>query len=240
MMATERLKLVVLAALLVVWGVSIPAQAAVTYSFECITTNDPSGYSAHVGEASLFVDVSKPFEASEQTLFTFRNELGFDSPYDSYFIKGVYFYDGALLGIESLIDSDDPDEGPYGDSGVDFTEGASEPVSPEDLLPGARKLVAGFEVVGDADNDPGAANGVQPGEWLGVLFNLRVGQTFDDVISGLNDGTILIGIHVGGFGNGDYSDSFVNNPEPIPAPGAILLGGIGVALVAWLRRRRIL
>ncbi len=219
---------------LVLGAFSVPAAANPTepirYPFYCITHDDPSGTAGSIGEAAFYVDVS-PGPISNQVLFEFGVLPGIpypavSPPYDySYYIDGVYFYDGALLdnGIVTLIESD----------GVDFDEPAT-PAHLPGFDPGDYPSLTYSALIDMADADPGAVNGIHPGETLGVLFNI-VGD-FDDVISDLNSGSMIIGVKTQGFGPGDWSESFIT----IPAPGSILLGGIGVALVGWLRRRHAL
>ena len=230
---------ILLVVITLVFGVfSVPTQASLTvrYDFYCITANDPTGTAATVGEEAFYVDVISDTDlyGENQVLFEFGVLPGIPYPDDPdpYYIDGVYFYDGVLLGIAQIIDADTG-----GDAGVDFES----PATP-DHLPGFDpgdypSLVYGF-MVDDADADPPAPTwGIEPGETLGVLVDLIDGATFQDVIDGLNSGAIIIGVKAQSFGPGDYSESFIT---VIPAPGAVLLGGIGVCFVGWLRRKRAL
>ena len=205
-----------------------------TYGFENITNNNVAD--AAIGEAQLFVDVTPyyPYPGKEQVLFTFRNE----GP-EASSICDVYFDDGALLGPPIILDSEsDP---AY--FGVDFEPGAS-----PGNLPGGNTMLPPFQVTAGflADSDPPAQpNGVNPGESLGILFNLKTVDnyiyTFADVITAINLGftdpwntdSIRIGIHVQGFAHSG-SESFVLTPTP----GALLLGSIGIGMVIARCRKR--
>jgi hypothetical protein len=194
---------------------------AIQLGFYNITNNNP--LDAAIGESQLFVDVTNP--VSNQVLFTFGNTGPAASS-----ITDVYFDDGPLFSFAGLIDADD---GTGGDAGVDFSQGASPP-----NLPGANNAsppfvtTAGFAFDSDAPTQP---NGVNPGEELGILFNLLGSNSFADVIASLTNTSLRIGIHVQGFASGG-SESFVNNP--VPEPATMLLLGSGLIGLAGFGRKK--
>lgn len=188
----------------------IPVQSnAALYSFFNITNNNAGD--AAIGEAQLSVDVTDP--GGNQVLFTFLNE----GP-EASSICDVYFDDnsGQLLSIASIDDSH---------VGVSFSEGAT-PAN----LSGGNSI--GFSADFSADsNAPVEPNGVNPGEYLGLTFNLAASSNFDSVLSAMNSGDMLVGIHVQGFASGG-SESFVT-----PIPPTVLLLGSSLIGLAGIRRK---
>jgi hypothetical protein len=229
--------LTLLAVVLVSAWSAAPAFANV-YTFQCISNN--SGQCNNSFGAQFSVNVTDA--GSGQVLFTFANA----GPVAS-FIGDVYFDDGTLLGIAQVIDG----------TGVDFEQGAS----PGDL-PGGNALNPDFETTAgfNADAEPGAANGVNPGENVGILFNLINGKTFADTIAAIEagiactgfgadpggncDNTLRIGIHVQGIGTTGQSDALVLTGEPdipdteVPEPATLMLLGTGLGIVGAKVRNR--
>lgn len=149
-----------------------------------------------IAEAQLRVVVSEA--GANQVNFQFYNDGLLASS-----ITDIYFDDGTLLGIAEITS---------GDVGVSFSQLAK----PRDLPAG--NLVS-FNTTADfsADSDPAVQpNGVNPGETIGILFDLLDGQTYDDTVAALfldptDDGSLRIGIHVQGLEYDDGSESLVNN-----------------------------
>ena len=204
-------------------AVVVPQVKADTFDFEIFNNAVYMG----IGDLGISVDVTdkgfEPFSGNSLVSFVFTNDVVIDSS-----ITHVYFDDGSLLGISSIATS----------AGVEFAQGAS----PAEL-PGASILDPDFETTqdfnADADSNPDgkAPNGVdEAGEWLEIVFELKPGETFADVITQLNadaavaDESLRIGLKIQSLPDGD-SAAAVHTPEPATI---FLLGISGLVL----RRRK--
>lgn len=220
--------------LLCVLGARVGTVHAQDFGFWNITNNDP--VNAVVGEAQFSLEVTDGALNPGHVVFIIRNE----GP-DPASITDVYFDDGTLTTLTTLIDFDEPTDSLHpwyglGHSGVDFTQDADPPDLPggndPDLMGALGQDLFEVSLGFSADSDPPPPYwGVEPGEWLGIEFSMN-GGTLEQVIQELQDLTLRVGIHAQAFENGGVdSESFVT-----PEPATVVLLGLGG--LALLRRRR--
>ncbi len=205
------------ALLLATWIAYAPQAAGATIPLYCLTQSNAADCA--IGEAQIQLDVVDASDVSgPRTRFQFTV-----SGLAQMTLARVYFDDGFLLG--PAIEDSPP--------GVDFALAFPGPGE----LPGGNLAVPAF--VADTEFNSGAVSsppstGVEPGESLGLVFDLMPADTTADVLSWLQSGELRVGVHVINFASGG-SESFVN--QPVPEPGSLGLLGGALGGLALLRRR---
>ncbi len=209
-----------------------PARADL-YGFQLVPPGNTDGSVA----AQLSLDVTM---AGSFVVFTFLNNFApgpvVADPLQSS-ITEVYFDDraGALSSL-SLI------AGPVG-----LVWETPIPAGPGEL-PGGVNLTPDFasDFTAGAVTPP-AGNGVHPGEYVQIGFTPA--SSFTDIIAALNagagdptdpTGTLRVGIHVQQLllpTGGTTSDAFILTSNPVPVPGAVLLGLLGLSAAGWRLRK---
>jgi hypothetical protein len=231
-------------------GVVTQADASpVTFSFFNITNNGNPQVGSQLAVAIDAVGLTG-------VDFKFTNAVGIASS-----IAQIYFDEGTTASPLKAGTSATPSPMTIAQSsGVSF----SNPATPGNL-PGANNVTPHFTTTSiqvgttggqhprpifsvfsaGANNSGTACTGVSScgvnsnSEFVTLSFLLANGKNFGDVISAMESGALRIGLHVqsiGGLTGG--SDSYINNPTPVPVPAALPLFASGLAGLGWLSRRR--
>lgn len=200
------------------------AASAATLHFSCLSGNRAAD--CQIGEAQLSVDVSDL--GGGQVEFRFRNQGPAASA-----VAAVYFDAGSALdSIAYLIDADVPG----GHPGVNFTAGSAAPGNVPSWKQADPDFLTSPGMLAGA-NAPSPFNGINPGEWLGIVFNLQTAYSFADLLRELVDSELRIALHVRAFASGG-SESFIStSPTVVPLPAAGWLMGSALLGLGWLRQR---
>lgn len=220
---------------------AFPGHSA-TYSFNNITSN---GIASDISnpEAAIKMDVSSNDTSHVSFTFTKNNPGPFGSVTDTGSISDIYFSNNpAYFSLN-------PDFMTISSSnGVSFDKSAS-PSS----LPGGSNIWS-WGVTSDS-NSPTNQKGVDTiGEWLTITLNLINNYTFNDVITGLNNGGtpgvgLTVGVHVISIGTGSgVSNSYLSIPNDdesnpqgfdqnqVPEPNVITILGLGFLTMFYMQR----
>jgi hypothetical protein len=165
------------------------SQATYVCQFNIFTAN--GAYCNNSG-ANMYVDLSV-FEGKVD--FTFHNENSFPSS-----IARIYFETGPLSGNPAIIDG----------LGTSFLQDFPGPGN----IPAGNTLDTPFNVnLSIGAQAPPSHNGINPSEWISVVFDLPAGETEGTIASEINSGQIRMGVHLIALPDGT-SEAAITTPEP--------------------------